>query len=285
MSRISYVNGSYVPHADAKISVDDRGFQFADGVYEVIAIYNRNLIDYHAHLLRLKRSLKELCIEEPISDEALLFVMTRLIRINHILHGKLYLQVTRGIAPRDHQFPLNAKSSLIITVNAVKWPTCRQAKEGVSVVTGSDLRWKRCDIKSVSLLPNVLAKQSAIEVGVDEIWLVNGEGIITEGSASNAWIIDKNGVLVTHPLGHQILSGVTRDTVLKLAQSIKIDIEQRPFTVKDAQQSKEAFYTSSTTLIKPVVSINKNKIGSGSPGRRTCQLIDEYYNFIENITV
>ena len=283
MPRISYVNGRYLPHTKALVSVEDRGYQLADGVYEVIAIYNGILVDRDDHLERLERSLKQLRIDLPVHISALKFIMTECIRKNRLFNGKLYLQITRGVAPRDHAFPTNCKSSLVVTVSDLTWPSREEAKEGGSVITSADIRWKRVDVKSVSLLPNVLAKQEAVDAGADETWLINEEGYITEGTASNAWIVTQNDQLVTRQTDEHILAGVTRKSILKLIEEERIELVERPFTLLEAQSAKEAFFTSSTALIKPVISIDDVSIGNGHSGLMTCTLIDKYFDFIENI--
>ena len=282
MPRISYVNGRYLPHTRAMVSVEDRGYQLADGVYEVIAIYNGKLIDRQNHLERLERSLKQLQIDMPVTVTALNFIMTESIRKNRILNGKLYLQITRGVAPRDHAFPANCKSSLVVTVSPIDWPSREDSKKGGTVITSADIRWKRVDVKSVSLLPNVLAKQEAVDASADETWLVDEEGFITEGTASNTWIVTQNNQLVTRQTDKHILAGITRETILKLAEEEGINVVERPFTVIEAQKAKEAFFTSSTAFIKPVVSIDNVSVGNGDSGLMTCNLIDRYFDLIEN---
>ena len=284
MPRISYVNGQYLPLSQATVNVEDRGYQLADGVYEVIAIFNGLLVDKVDHLRRLARSLNELRISLPVNISALNFIMNETIRKNRVVNGKLYLQITRGVAPRDHAFPANCKSSIVVTVSNVSWPSRDESKQGCCVITAADIRWKRVDIKSVSLLPNVLAKQEAIDASADETWLVNEEGYITEGTASNAWIVTQNNQLVTRQTDENILAGITRKTILKLVQEEGIEIVERPFTVIEAQNAKEAFFTSSTALIKPVTSIDNVSIGNGNSGLMTCALIDKYFEFMENLT-
>ena len=284
MPRISYVNGQYLPLAQATVNVEDRGYQLADGVYEVIAIFKGILVDKDEHLRRLERSLSELRISLPLNISALNFIMNETIRKNRIVNGKLYLQITRGVAPRDHAFPANCQSSIVVTVSNVFWPSKDESKQGCSVITSSDSRWSRVDIKSVSLLPNVLAKQEAIDAGADETWFVDEEGYITEGTASNAWIVTRNNQLVTRQTDENILAGITRKTILKLVKEEGIEIVERPFTVIEAKSAKEAFFTSSTALIKPVISIDNVSIGNGNPGLMTCGLIDQYFKFMENLT-
>jgi D-alanine transaminase len=282
MPRITYVNGQYLPHWDAMVHVEDRGYQLADGVYEVIAIYNGQLIDNDDHMARLERSLSELRIDWPVNRRALVPIMEETIRRNHVRHGKLYLQITRGVAPRDHAFPvLPVSSSLVIYASQIRWPGREKAKSGQSVITRPDIRWLRRDIKSVSLLPNVLGKQEAIDAGADDTWFIDGEGNVTEGTASNAWIVSKDGELITRPTNEDILAGITRKTLLRLIANLKLKLVERPFTVDEAKQAKEAFFTSTTALLRPVVKIDDTVIGNGEPGEISCRLIDGYYDYME----
>lgn len=283
MPRVSYVNGKYLPHAKAMVNVEDRGYQLADGVYEVITIFNRCLIDKAAHFERLRRSLNELRIDLPVNISALGLIIDETIRKNHLAYGKVYIQITRGVAPRDHAFPDKSESTLVVTVSHMTLPSRSDAKQGCSVVTEPDFRWKRCDIKSISLLPNVLAKQHALEAGADETWMVNYEGYVTEGTASNAWIVTANNALVTRQTDDHILAGVTRKTILRLLNEQGVIIEERAFTVLEAKNAKEAFFTSSTAFIKPVTQIDGTTIGNGAPGIMTCTLIDRYFEFIESL--
>jgi D-alanine transaminase len=281
MPRITHVNGRYLSHRDAMVHVEDRGYQLADGVYEVIAIYNGRLIDNDDHMMRLDRSLSELRIDWPVNQRALVPIMEETIRRNNVRHGKLYLQITRGVAPRDHAFPKAPKSSLVVYASPIKWPGRESAKSGQSVITRSDIRWLRRDIKSVSLLPNVLGKQEAIDAGADDTWFVDSKGYVTEGTASNAWIVTKDGELVTRPTNEDILAGITRKTLLRLIAEQKLKLVERPFTVDEAKQAKEAFFTSTTALLRPAVKIDDTVIGNGEPGEISCRLIDDYYDYME----
>ncbi len=281
MQRIAYVNGRYVPHGDAAVHVEDRGYQFADGIYEVIALHRGRLVDEQGHLDRLERSLGELRIAWPMSRRALRVVMGEVIRRNRVADGKIYIQVTRGVAPRNHAFPTAADSALVITM-LPSAPVAAQKAHGVDVITVPDIRWDRCDIKSVSLLPNVLAKQQAQEAGAYEAWLVDAEGRVTEGTSSNAWIVTAGGELVTRNVGCAILNGVTRLAVLELAQQEGIGFVERPFTVDEAKGAREAFLTSTTSLVKPVLHIDGRAVGDGRVGPLTGKLAAFYAAHMEN---
>jgi len=267
MSRIAYVNGRYIAHQTARVHVEDRGYQFADGVYEVWSVRGGVLQDHASHMDRLQRSLRELGIPFVHSVGSLNILLYEVLRRNQIVEGIVYLQITRGVTSRDHAWPANLLPSLIITAKTINPIIAEaQAKIGVSIITTPDLRWKRCDIKSISLLPNVLAKQLAISAGCTEAWLVDEEGFVTEGTSTNAWIVTHDDVLVTRDLSHQILSGVTRLALLDLATQHQLKTVQRKFTVEEACQAKEAFISAATTWVLPVVAIDGTKIGTGKPG-------------------
>jgi D-alanine transaminase len=277
MSRIAYVNGRYVPHRDARVHVEDRGYQFADGVYEVIAVNHGRPIDEAPHLDRLSRSLAELEMRWPMSRESLRIVMREMIRRNRLVGlGSIYLQVTRGVAPRNHAFPSRANPALVMTARTLPAFDPQAARRGVRVITLADVRWRRPDIKSVSLLPNVLAKQRAVEAGAYEAWLVDDEGMITEGTASNAWIVTAAGELVTRAADRSILSGITRATVLRLAQEQGLCLIERSFSLEEARTASEAFLTSTTSWVKPVVQIDDLAIGSSTIGPLTDRLLSLY---------
>ncbi len=282
MPRIAYVNGRYLPHGQASVHIEDRGFQFADGVYEVIAIRFEKLVDIEPHLDRLDRSLSEMNIPWPVSRRAFGVILQEVIRRNRVYNGSIYLQITRGVAPRDFAYSNDLKPSLIIYARNARIDTIETASKGHKVITKPDIRWKRCDIKTVSLLPAVLAKQAAADVGAVEAWLVNEEGYVTEGTSSNAWIITADNELVTRPTDNLILAGITRQTVIKLASAAGLTLVERSFTVVDAKKAKEAFCTSSTALVKPVVEIDGAQIGDGEVGPITRQLIEHYLNYMEN---
>lgn len=268
MSRIAYVNGRYVPLRHASVAIEDRGYLFADGVYEVCVIRNGRLIDEGRHLQRLARSLRELRIRWPIEPSALSVVMREVVLRNHVRDGVIYVQVTRGAGPRNHAFPpASTRPSLIATARSINRDlTEKVAVQGISVVTKPDNRWERVDIKTVSLLPNVLAKQAAVEAGAAEAWFVDEGGHVTEGASSNAWIVTDDGVLVTRSAEAGILRGITREVVVDLLRRDGIRFEERGFTVAEALSAREAFITSAGNLIMPVVNIDGHTVGAGKPG-------------------
>jgi D-alanine transaminase len=268
VGRIAYVNGRYLPQAEAVVGIEDRGYQFGDGVYEVCQIRDGALIDEVRHMERLWRSLKELSIAAPLAEGALALVTRQVIARNKVKDGYVYIQVTRGVAPRDHCFPAKSvRPSLVITVRAID-PEKGEAlaAKGIAVVSMPDLRWKRPDIKTINLLPNVLARQTAKERGGYEAWLVDAEGMVTEGAASNAWIVTSEGVIVTRHIDNAILRGVTRATLLDLLAADGLRIEERSFSIAEAKKAREAFITGAATLIMPVVSIDGERVGDGRPG-------------------
>jgi D-alanine transaminase len=284
MSRIAYVNGRYVPHGAAAVHVEDRGYQLSDGVYEVCEIRAGRLIDERRHLARLDRSLRELRIAWPIAASALGAIMREVVRRNRVRDGLVYVQVTRGVAPRDHAFPARGtRPSLVVTARNIDTAVREQrAKTGVSVITVPENRWARVDIKTIGLLPNVLAKQQAREVGAFEAWFVDGDGFITEGSSTNAWIVTREGAILTRSAaGHSILSGITRAGVIDLISIDKLHFEERKFTVADALSALEAFLTSATTIVTPVIRIDGHKIGTGRPGPVAKKLRAIFHEHVE----
>jgi D-alanine transaminase len=280
MSRIAYVNGQYVPQSQAMVGIEDRGYQFADGVYEVCEVRGGRLVDEPRHMARLDRSLKELRIAHPMSPKALGIVMRETVRRNRVRDGIVYLQVTRGEMRRDFPFPPEGtRPSIVVTSRShdnVK--NEKQASAGIAVVTVPDIRWQRVDIKSVALLPNVLAKQQAREQGAKEAWLVDGDGFVTEGASSNAWIVTRDGVLVTRPLQTGILPGITRSVVVDLIAREGLGFEERPFTVQEAYEAREAFVTSASQLVMPVVQIDGRPVGNGGPGLVASALRRDYHS-------
>jgi D-alanine transaminase len=283
MSRIAYVNGRYLPRSDAKVGVEDRGYQFADGVYEVCEVRGGRLVDERRHMARLDRSLGELRIPRPMSPAALGVVLRETTRRNRVRDGIVYVQVTRGVARRDFPFPAaNTRPSLVVTARNHDLERLEQvATDGIAVVTVPDIRWRRVDIKSVALLPNVLAKQAAREQGAREAWLVDAEGRITEGASSNAWIVSCDGKLITHPLGHDILSGITRSVVIDVIKAQGLALEERCFTVEEAHAAREAFVTSASQIVLPVVSIDGRPVGNGAPGLISAALRRDYHRHAE----
>jgi D-alanine transaminase len=276
MSRIAYVNGRYVPHRDARVHVEDRGFQFADAVYEVVAVKDGVFVDAALHVARLHRSLAELRIAPPMSDAALAAVLREVVRRNGVGEGIVYLQVSRGVAPRDFAFPRDARPSLVVTARRKGLSDPRLLADGVGVTAIADIRWARPDIKSVSLLPNVLGKQQAKDRGAFEAWQLGADGCVTEGTSSNAWIVTAAGDIVTHPADRSILNGVTRQGVLDLVARQGLRLSERRFSLAEAKAAPEAFLTSASNFIIPVVRIDGAAVGDGRPGPVTRRLIAAY---------
>jgi D-alanine transaminase len=268
MSRFAYVNGRFVRHGEAAVHIEDRGYQLADGVYEVWAVFGGKLADAAGHFARLWRSLDELKIAHPMSEKALTLVLREAIRRNKVVEGMVYLQVTRGVAPRDHAFPNPAvPPAVVITAKRVDRAVAEaKAAKGQSVVTVPENRWGRCDIKSIGLLPNALAKQAARERGAVEAWFVDEMGLVAEGASSNAWIVDAEGRLRTRDTQANILRGITRSTLLEVIAEAGLPLAEQPFTVDEAKAAKEAFITGAGTLVLPIVSVDGVKIGDGQPG-------------------
>jgi D-alanine transaminase len=283
MPRHAYVNGRYLPHAQAAVHIEDRGYQFADGVYEVIPVYKGILVDQGPHLDRLERSLRELGIAMPASRAAIKLIARELMRRNDLSHGFLYMQVTRGVAPRDHKFPDNAEPALVMTTRQTKPHSEEILGEGLKVITIPDIRWGRCDIKSTSLLPNVLAKQQAAEAGAYEAWQIDAEGRITEGSSSNAWIVTAEGKVVTRDASKAILNGITRLALLQLIRGEGYGLEERAFTLDEAKAAREAFLISSTSFLLPVTRIDDTPVGNGHPGILFGKLRARYLEYMAGL--
>jgi D-alanine transaminase len=283
LSRIAYVNGRYVPHRAASVHVEDRGYQFADGVYEVCEVRGGRLVDERRHMERLERSLKELRIPMPMPRSALDVVFRETVARNRVNNGIVYLQVTRGVARRDHAFPPpGTLPSIVVTAKNYDLDKLEQgAADGIAVVTVPENRWPRVDIKSVSLLPNVLAKQAAREQGAKEAWFVDAAGFVTEGSSSNAWIVTRDGAVVTRPADHGILRGITRTVVLDVMKEHGLKLEERAFTVEEALKAREAFITSATQIVTPVVQIDGKPIGNGAPGLIATALRRDFHRHAE----
>lgn len=283
MTRIVYVNGAYKRYDDTAIHVEDRGFQFADSIYEVIEVRAGNLIDLSRHLDRLERSLGELRMPVPMSRAALRLIMARLIRRNRVHDGIIYMQVTRGVGPRNFAFPpADTLPTLVIIARAQSHTRNDETAEtGVWVKTMPDPRWNRSDIKTVMLLPACLAKDEARREGAGEVWFVDADGKVTEGASSNAWIVSKDGMLVTRPVSNRILAGVTRATAREVAAALGIGFEERAFTVSEALRAREAFLTSATNSVMPVVAIDGETIGDGHPGPLARQLRARFHDFAE----
>lgn len=287
MSRIAYVNGAYVRHGEAAVHIEDRGFQFADGVYEVWAVFGGKLADSAGHFERLDRSLSELRIASPMSRAALAVVLGETIRRNRVCDGMVYLQVTRGQARRDHAFPEEGTPpTVVVTARAVDYAAAEaKASKGVAVVSMADNRWGRCDIKTVGLLPNAMAKQSAREAGAFEAWLVDDLGLVTEGASTNAWIVDADGALRTRDTQANILRGITRKSLIEVAGEAGIPVVERPFTVAEAKAAREAFLTAASALVTPIVRIDGVQVGDGRPGPLTERLRALYLSYARNSAV
>lgn len=282
MLRIAYVNGLYQRHDHALVHVEDRGYQFADGVYEVCEVARGMIVDMTRHLDRLDRSLRELRMAWPVTRRALVVIMREVVNRNRVVNGMVYLQVTRGVSPRDHVFPAGVPSSLVITAKRTD-PSAgrRRAETGIGVITVPENRWERVDIKTVGLLPNVLARQQAKEQGAYEAWFVDPDGTVKEGAATNAWIVARDGKLVTRPAETGILRGVTRTTVIDVAAKLGLVVEERAFTVDEAKTAREAFITAATTLVMPVVAIDGAPVGNGHPGTTALALREAFFDIAE----
>ena len=268
MGRIAYVNGRFVPHGQAVVHIEDRGYQLADAVYEVWALFGGRLADAQGHFARLERSLGELRIAMPMSRAALTLVLKETVRRNRVVEGLIYLQVSRGVARRDHAFPATpVRPAVVMTVSAVdRVASEARAAKGVGVVTTPENRWGRCDIKTVGLLANALAKQKAREAGAAEAWFVDDLGLVTEGASSNAWIVDGEGRLRTRDTNANILRGVTRTSLIEVIRREGLDLDERPFTPAEATAAREAFITGAGTLVLPVVAVDGKPVGDGRPG-------------------
>jgi D-alanine transaminase len=283
MSRIAYVNGRYLPMRDAAVHVEDRGYQFGDGVYEVCEVRGGRLIDERRHLDRLKRSLAELRIRLPMSPAALGIVLREVIAKNRIGYGIVYLQVTRGVARRDHAFPApEVPPSVVVTARALNSARNEAlATTGIAVVSVPDNRWGRVDIKTIGLLPNVLARQAAIERGARDAWFVDKDGNVTEAASANAWIVTAAGTIVTRPADRAILRGITRTVVLEAIKAQELAIEERAFTLEEAYAAREAFVTAASQIVLPVVRIDGRLIGDGKPGPVATALRREFHRYAE----
>jgi D-alanine transaminase len=279
MTRIVYVNGQYVPYAHAAVHAEDRGFQFADAVYEVCEVKGGRLVDETRHMARLARSLNELRIPQPMTPRAWSRVLRETIRRNRVRDGILYLQVTRGAGPRDFLFPAGDVLPTVVCLARSVSPhrLAAAAETGIGVTTMPDTRWARCDIKTVMLLPAALAKESARGAGAKEAWFVDEKGYVTEGTSSNAWIVDKDGRLVTRQVDHAILRGITRTTLIDVLERESLELIERPFTVEEAKSAREAFITSATNIVMPVVSIDGQPVGNGAPGLLSQRLRAEFH--------
>lgn len=287
MTRIAYVNGAYVRTAEAGVSIEDRGFQLADGVYEVCEIRHGYIVDLTRHLDRLDRSLSEIRIPQPMSRKALVAIIRQVIRRNHVKNGLFYLQVTRGAARRDHVFPApDTKPTVVVTAKRTDAALIAgKNADGIRAITVPENRWDRVDIKTVGLLPNVLARQQAKEAGAQEAIFVDAEGKVTEGAATNVWIVDKDGALRTRPADHGILRGITRTTLMDVATKIGLEIEERAFTVEEMLSAREVFITAATSICFPVVAVDGHTIANGHPGSTAQKIREAFFDVAEKTLI
>ena len=283
MTRIVYVNGRYLPYAEATVHAEDRGFQFADAVYEVCEVKGGRLVDETRHMGRLARSLTELAIPQPMSPAAWSRVLRETVRRNRVRDGLVYLQVSRGAGPRNFLFPPAGTAPTVVCLarSVAPMPQEMAAEAGIAVKTMPDPRWHRCDIKTVMLLPAALAKEAARAEGAKEAWFVDADGLVTEGASSNAWIVDSEGRLITRPTDNRILRGITRTTLVDVLQKEGLQLVERAFTVEEAKAAREAFITSATNIVMPVVRIDGKAIGNGAPGLLTQRLRTEFHGSAE----
>lgn len=283
MARVVYVNGVYTPYAEAAVHAEDRGFQFADGVYEVCEVRGGCLVDERRHMARLRRSLAELGMAEPMDLRSLGVILRETVRRNRVKNGVVYLQVTRGSVRRDFAFPAPEIAPTVVCL-AHSLPRTRgdkRAEAGISIITVPDIRWARVDIKTTGLLAQSLARQQAKEAGADEAWMVDGKGFITEGASCNAWIVTADGTLVTRPADSGILRGITREVVMDIARRNGLHVEERAFTAVEAKAAREAFQTSASGLVMPVVKIDGEPVGEGRPGKTALELRGVYHTVAE----
>jgi D-alanine transaminase len=282
MSRVAYVNGRYLPQQEASVNIEDRGYQFADGIYEVVHMHDGRFIDEDRHFDRLDRSLHEIRLPPPMSRAALRHILFEVARRNRVREGLLYMQVTRGVARRDHAFPAKlVPPSVVVTIRRIPPYPADVAQWTASAITQPDQRWARCDIKSTGLLPNVLARQAAKEQGALEAILIDAEGMVTEGAATSFWIVDQNGVLRTRSLDYAILSGCTRDALMTLMREEGIAFEESPFSEADMRTAREAFISSATSFVKPIVRIDGKPVADGEVGRVTRRLFEIFARHVK----
>ena len=284
MSRIVYVNGEYLAEEDAKVSIFDRGFLFADGVYEVTSVLDRKIVEFPGHCARLRRSLAELDMKNPIEEDTLLEIHRELVRRNDLNEGVIYLQVTRGEADRDFAYPKDAEPTLVLFTQEKALVDTATAENGIKVISVPDIRWGRRDIKTVQLLAPSMCKMAAKAQGCDDAWMVE-DGFVTEGTSNNAYIVTQAGTLVTRNLSNSILHGITRASVLRMAREAQIKIEERPFTIEEAQAAAEAFVTAASTFVGPVVEIDGATIGDGLPGPISKRLREIYLDESRKVAI
>ncbi|WP_075288824.1 D-amino-acid transaminase [Pararhizobium arenae] len=287
MTRIAYVNGAYLRTGEAGVSIEDRGFQFADGVYEVCEIRHGYIVDLTRHLDRLDRSLSEIRLAPPMSRKALVGIIRQVIRRNHVRNGLFYMQVTRGAARRDHVFPAaHTLPTLVVTAKRTDAALiARKNTDGIRAITVPENRWDRVDIKTVGLLSNVLARQDAKEAGAQEAIYVDTDGKVTEGAATNVWIVDRHGALRTRPADHGILRGITRTTLQDVATKIGLEIEERAFTVEDMLAAREVFITAATSIGFPVVAVDGHTIANGHPGSTAQKIREAFFDVAEKTLI
>ncbi|MCB9995665.1 MAG: D-amino-acid transaminase [Rhodospirillales bacterium] len=284
MPRYAYVNGAYLPHKNAAVHIEDRGFQLADGVYEVIACIHGHLADERGHMDRLERSLAELDMPMPMDRQTMAIIMRELLRRNRTQNANVYIQVTRGAAKRDFPYPSkDLQQSVVMTTWSFNYDNQPKMEKGVKAVTVPDIRWKRRDIKTTALIAQVMAKQKAVEQDAYEAWMVDDDGFVTEGASSNAWIVTKDGTLVTRKATTDILRGVTRTALDAIRQELQIKMEERSFTPQEAYEAEEAFNSSAVALVTPIVEIDGHKIGNGKPGKVTLRLYEEYRAYVDGL--
>ena len=282
MSRIAYVNGRYLPQRDASVNIEDRGYQFGDGIYEVVHLYQGRFIDEDLHLSRLERSLREIELQMPMSREALVHVLHEVARRNRVRDGLLYMQVTRGVSRRDHAFPAKpVPPAVVVTIRRIPPYPQNVTNWQASAITQPDLRWARCDIKSVGLLPNVLARQAAKQQGAIEAILVDDKGMVTEGAATTFWIVDAEGVLRTRFLDHAILPGCTRGALIALMREAGVAFSETAFSEAEMRGAREAFITSATSFVKPITKIDGKPVGTGEVGPVTQRLFDLFARHVK----
>ena len=279
MKDISYINNKFIEHTKAKVSIEDRGFLFADSIYELISVFKKEIIDTDQHLNRLNSSLKKIKIKYNFNKKKFKKIFKKLIKLNNIVNGYIYIQITRGVAERKHEFPKQYKPTTIIFTKHLIINK-KMYEKGVKIITIPDLRWLRRDIKTTALLPNILSKQLAVEKNAFESWFIDN-GNITEGSASNAWIIKNLNTIVTHPANNKILKGVTRDTLIKILKKNNFNVIEKPFNLIEAKNAKETFLTSSTLSVLPVIKIDNYNISNGKPGNITKKIMHLYNNYID----
>jgi len=284
MSRVAYVNGAYVPHEHASIHIEDRGFQFADSVYEVVYVYKGKLIDAVPHLDRMRYSLTELKIQAPMKQGPLLLIIKEMIKRNHLSTGLIYIQVSRGSARRDFPYPKNCKPTLVMTARRMVPFNPAQTLKGIRVMSLDDPRWARCDIKTTALLGAAMSKQTALDQGYDDAWMIDADDFVTEGTSNNAWIMPEEGILQTRPASHAILNGITRRSIMKLAAEKTLTVIEKPFTLAEAYTAKAAFISSASACVKPVISINDRPIGDDRVQDLTRDIAIMYHHFLETHT-